>query len=253
MAQFDKIASMRDNSREKLYDKLEELSGGTFNVEDAKTKANTYHSFNAADGKARQQIQSYNTFMKHDANFATALQPFIEGRGGNTPKWVDMPLNYIEQYVGSDPDILELKARLIPVKNEFMTFMKNNKAALQEDVDEMNKLADPALSPRQLLRLAQTLGETGMDRLDTLNSTYKQTFKDKDGNPTNYSNLFDHNGQEAAAKLGMGNRLREYGITPPASGKSLSDVPVGKVPIYDKHSQLAGYADNKQGANYKPF
>lgn len=212
MASIEKITSLRGDNRTELFNELEEQSGGTYNIEDAKAKAKTYESFTQADGKDRTQIESYNTFLKHDAAFVNTIGSFM--RPGNTPYWIDKPLNWIEQYAGSDPDILEFKARMVPVKSEFINFMKANHAALEEDVNEMNQLVDFNQSPRALLRVAQTLGDTGMDRLDSKNATYKQNFG------SNYPNLFDARGASAAAKLGMADRLKEYGITPPSSSGS---------------------------------
>ncbi len=246
---IEKISSLKNDSRQKLYNKLEDLSGGTYSIEGAKAKINTYQSFTSADGKDRNQIESYNTFLKHDGNFVQVINSAMK-RPGGAPYWVDKPLNWIEQYVGSDPDILEFKARILPVKDEFLNFIKGNKAAFLPEVEEMSKIIDPNQSPRALLRVAQTLGETGLDRLDSKNSTYRQNFG------KNAPNLFDQLGTDGAVKLGLGNRLRQYGInaaSPSDVRHSLDEIPQGKVPAFDKQGNIVGFADDKKGTNYHAY
>lgn len=242
MASIEKLASLRNDSRQKLFNELTKQSGGTFNIKDAETKAKTYSSFNEADGKDRQQIESYGTFLKHDSNLVNVLKKFI--RPDYTPKWIDQPLNWIEKNVTSDPEMAEFMARIVPVKSEFINFMKNNHAALQEDAEEMNKVVDGSQSPRYMLRTAQTLGETGLDRLDSKNSTYKQTFGE------NYPNLFDERAKAAAVNLGLGDRLKEYGINPPAAQQT-PDQKQATAAATDKKQQVLQSLKQPNGQPYK--
>jgi len=184
------ISSLRGDERIRLFNSVKAMGG---NVSALDRNAKLLDQFE--NGKQADQIQSFQTFLKHDADLYQAAGDF--GRPGYTPSWVNKPLNYLEKNAGSDTEIAAYLAKIQPVKDEIQTFLKNNHAPLATDVDDMNAILSSSLSPNQIQSVAKSLAGTAQFRLDSLNTRYKKAFNQ------DYDGLYDDESRNALSTLGL--------------------------------------------------
>lgn len=184
------ISSLRGDERIRLFNAIKAQGG---NVSALDRNAKLLDQFE--NGKQADQVQSFQTFLKHDADLYQAAGDF--GRPGYTPSWVNKPLNYLEKNAAADPEIAAYLAKIQPVKDEIQTFLKNNHAPLATDVDDMNKILSSSLSPNQIQAVAKSLAGTAQFRLDSLNTRYKKAFNQ------DYDGLYDDESRNALSTLGF--------------------------------------------------
>jgi hypothetical protein len=216
IASIRTIASMKGDERLRLFNMATDYAksqGKTFDQSSADRKAKMLDQYE--NGKQADNIQSYQTFVKHAGDLYSTVQSLDRPEG--TPKWIDKPLTWLEQNAASDPAIGAYLAKFEPVRDEILTFLKNNHAALQMDAESMNKVLDPSQSPAYIKSVVKSLAETGQYRLDSINSRFKHEFK-KD-----YDGLYDDESRDA---------LKKIGIAPLGSG--------GKIPVI-VNGQTVGY------------
>jgi len=147
------------------------------------------------NGKQADNIQSYQTFVKHAGDLYSTVQSLNRPEG--TPKWIDKPLTWLEANASSDPAIGAYLAKFEPVRDEILTFLKNNHAALQLDAESMQKVLDPSQSPAYIKSVVKSLAQTGQYRLDSINSRFKHEFK-KD-----FDGLYDDESRDALKTMGV--------------------------------------------------
>jgi hypothetical protein len=184
------ISSLRGDERLRLFNEVKK-QGGDVSALDRKSKMLDQYE----NGKQADQIQSYQTFVKHAGDLYGTVQSLNRPEG--TPKWIDKPLNWLEQNASSDPAIGEYLAKFEPVRDEILTFLKNNHAALQMDAESMGKVLDPSQSPAYIQRVVKSLAKTGQYRLDSINSRYKHEFKQ------DFDGLYDDESRDALKTMGM--------------------------------------------------
>jgi hypothetical protein len=184
------ISSLRGDERLRLFNEVKK-QGGDVSALDRKSKMLDQYE----NGKQADQIQSYQTFVKHAGDLYSTVQSLNRPEG--TPKWIDKPLNWLEQNASSDPAIGEYLAKFEPVRDEILTFLKNNHAALQMDAESMGKVLDPSQSPAYIQRVVKSLAKTGQYRLDSINSRYKHEFKQ------DFDGLYDDESRDALKTMGM--------------------------------------------------
>jgi hypothetical protein len=204
IASIRAIASMKGDERLRLFNATTDYAksqGKTFDQSAADRKAKMLDSYE--NGKQADNIQSYQTFVKHAGDLYSTVQSLDRPEG--TPKWIDKPLTWLEQNASSDPAIGAYLAKFEPVRDEILTFLKNNHAALQMDAESMNKVLDPSQSPAYIKSVVKSLAQTGQYRLDSINSRFKHEFK-KD-----FDGLYDDESRDALKTIG----IAPLGVKPP--------------------------------------
>jgi hypothetical protein len=204
IASIRTIASMKGDERLRLFNAATDYAkatGKTFDQSAADRKAKMLDSYE--NGKQADNIQSYQTFIKHAGDLYSTVQSLDRPEG--TPKWIDKPLTWLEQNASSDPAIGAYLAKFEPVRDEILTFLKNNHAALQMDAESMAKVLDPSQSPAYIESAVKSLATTGQYRLDSINSRFKHEFK-KD-----FDGLYDDESRDALKTIGVS----PLGVKPP--------------------------------------
>jgi hypothetical protein len=108
-------------------------------------------------GTPADQIQSANTLFDHLGNALEASEGYRRSNGGEL---LNKPLSWWGQNMSGDPYLMNLQAAIEPVKSEFFTFLKNNRALSNHDEkygeNIMNWNMSPAVLEGQLKIFAQT-------------------------------------------------------------------------------------------------
>lgn len=147
------------------------------------------------------QIQTFNNFLNHAKDASDVVNNY---RTTNTPL-LNVPLNKLRNQVGGDAAYTQLVASLEPVRKEYMSFLNANRAEHTEDLKVMEKILSDTATPAQIQEGLKQLANTAVLRLDSLNEGWKTVTKG------NYPNLVTPSGKLAAEKLGLGNKVAQYG------------------------------------------
>lgn len=147
------------------------------------------------------QIQTFNNFLNHAKDASDVVQGF---RTTKVPL-LNTAMNKMRDQVGGDAAYTQLEAALEPVRKEYMSFLNANRAEHTEDLKVMEKILSDAASPAQIQEGLKQLANTAVLRLDSLNEGWKTVTKG------NYPNLVTPSGKLAAEKLGLGNKVAQYG------------------------------------------
>jgi len=214
------ITSMRSDMRTKVYARAKELNPN-FNTGDIKIKMGTQDEF--TKGKAGDQIQSFNTFLGHAGEAATASAAY---RRASSPL-LNKPLNWIEKNAANDSDYQTFITALQPVRDEYMTFLQNNHALTESDKKAGETIVSNESTPAQIEGALKQMSKTAFIRLDSLNARYKRVMH------TDFPDLLSDDAKESANILGLGNYAQKYqtggsvtgGAGGPVAGKTNSQAP----------------------------
>lgn len=169
------------------------------------------------DGKAADNIMSFNTFLGHanDAMTATAAM-----RNTGSPL-INKPVNWLRKNAANDTNFTSLQASLIPVRKEYMSFLNNNRAEHEEDLKVMNTILSDDSSPAQIEAAMKKLGTSADIRLTQLGRKYSNTMK------TPYPNLISPEGQEALMRMGLNSELTTLSVAQPGAAPGVAAPAAG--------------------------
>jgi hypothetical protein len=125
-----------------------------------------------ADGKAADQIQSFNTFLAHAQDLSTA----VDGLRNTSSPLINRPLNWLRKNMDNSAELQGYLAKIQPVSDEFESFLQNNHALTVEDKASAQKILDPTLSPAQMEASIKSFAHTAALRLSNTNQKYQNTF-----------------------------------------------------------------------------
>jgi hypothetical protein len=219
------ISSLKGDERLRLYNKIHELSP---NYDTGKVDAKVKVLNDFADGKASDNIVAYNTFLGHALDASEAVNQF-RGTGGNVSPLINKGLNWLDKNAANDPTYAAFKTALIPVQKEFMSFLNNNRAEHEADIEDMKTVIDPASTPAQIQATLKKLAQSGDIRLTQLGRKYQNTMG------TTYENLYSPEGKAAIMRLTIPSGMTR--IQQPSG--AYQDVPSANAAIIIKqHPQL---------------
>ena len=219
------ISSLKGDERLRLYNKIHELSP---NYDTGKVDAKVKVLNDFADGKASDNIVAYNTFLGHALDASEAVNQF-RGTGGNVSPLINKGLNWLDKNAANDPTYAAFKTALIPVQKEFMSFLNNNRAEHEADIEDMKTVIDPTSTPAQIQATLKKLAQSGDIRLTQLGRKYQNTMG------TTYENLYSPEGKAAIMRLTIPSGMTR--IQQPSG--AYQDVPsANAATIIKQHPQL---------------
>jgi hypothetical protein len=240
------IASMRGDERLKIYARAKQINPN-FNTKDIDVKLKTANEF--ANGKQADQIQSFNTFLGHAGEAATASGNY---RRSGSPL-INRPLNWIEKNAANDADYQTFVTALQPVRDEYMTFLQNNHALTESDKKAGEVIMSNDSTPAQVEAALKGMSKTAFVRLGALNDRYKRVMG------SDFPDLLDQNATDAANLLGLGGEAAKYKIggrvtgsatgagtggknaAPTSTQNQSRVVPAGATPGRDAQGNIVGY------------
>jgi hypothetical protein len=213
LAQIKDFASFKGDQKVRVYNLI--TAAATAAGKDPKdyspsalvAKSRLLNDFD--DGKAADNIMSFNTFLGHanDAMSATAAM-----RGTTGSPLINKPINWLRKNAANDTNFTSLQAALIPVRKEYMSFLNNNRAEHEEDLKVMDTVLSDSSSPAQIEAAMKKLGQSADIRLTQLGRKYSNTMK------TPYPNLISPEGQEGLMRMGVTSELTAPS-TQPSNGR----------------------------------
>lgn len=135
-----------------------------------KTVQNTLNNYNDSK-KEGGQIDAFNKFLGHAAEAADVTSQW---RTTNTPL-LNTPLNKIKDQLKGDPNYTHFITALAPVRKEYMSFLNQNRAEHEGDIDLMKTVLSDSASPAQIERALKDLAGTAVTQLRVLNERFKTT------------------------------------------------------------------------------
>jgi hypothetical protein len=153
-----------------------------------------------AIGTEADQIQSFRTFLGH----ADDLSNYVNEIRNTGQPWINRPFNWLRRQTGN-PQIQSYLAKIQPVRDEFTSFLLNNRAMHEKDREAALKIVDENLSPAQMQSVIKSMAHTADIRLGTLARKYRDIYgKEKPG-------IYDEETTRILDKFGM----RKRGLTKP--------------------------------------
>jgi hypothetical protein len=123
-----------------------------------------------AKGVTRNQVTSYDTFLRHTGDLWDAVDTF--SRTGSP--WINSPLNALRRQGGGNPQIQAFLAKLDPVQKEFQSFLLNNRALYEDDRRIAQQMLNENLTSQQMRAVLSSIAHTGDARLQALNESFKR-------------------------------------------------------------------------------
>ena len=224
------ITSLKGDERMRLYSKIKALNPN-YDTGRVDAKVKVLNDF--SDGKASDNIVAYNTFLGHALDASEAVNQF-RGTGGNVSPLINKSLNWLDKNAFNDPTYAAFKTSLIPVQKEFMSFLNNNRAEHEADIDDMKTVIDPASTPAVIQASLKKLAQSGDIRLTQLGRKYQKTmgvpYKGEDG-----EGIYTPEGKSAIMRLTIPKGMTR--IQQPSG--AYQDVPsANAAAIIKQHSQL---------------
>jgi len=182
------------------------ISGGQFNAQMFKNREQLYSRYMNGDSKEGGQINAFNNFFAHAGDAEKVIAEWDRQRAQSGVPWINLSINEIRRNLKGDPLLAQLDAALAPVKKEYNDFLNAHRAEHTHDIEEINKILNDTETPAQLRNVLKQLGRTAVDRLDSLNETYRQ------GTGTDFPNLIHPKikSDPGVIDLGFGNDLARY-------------------------------------------
>jgi hypothetical protein len=185
-----KTASIRGNRREQLIAQAKQQDP-KFNMQDYGTKLKVRQDF--ADGKASQQLTSFNAFLGHADDYSQTINDL---RNSHSPL-INKPLNWLKKNAEGNPAIQQVLIAQSAVKTEFQNFLNNNHALMAQDKEEGEKMLDENVSPAAAQAAMKQFITTASIRMSALNHTYYRTFG------TDAPDMLDEDGKASLAHFGV--------------------------------------------------
>lgn len=195
---FGLAKQLNPNLDEKLYNSKQKL-------------LNDYTSSKGTGG----QIETFNNFLNHAADASDVANHW---RDTGSP-FLNTAMNKLRNQAEGDPQYTQLVAALEPVRKEYMSFLNANRAEHTQDLEVMQKILSDDATPAQMQEGFKQLANTGVLRLDSINQNWKTV------TGGNYPNLITPKAKQAAAKLGQGKAIAEYGSGGQLSAESTRQTP----------------------------
>lgn len=125
-------------------------------------------------GKGADQMQSANTLFDHLGAAVDANNAYTRANGGGV--YAQKPMAWFKTNLQGDPMIYQLGAAIEPVKDEFFSFLKNNRALSQHDEQAGNNIMNYTdMNPQVLLGQLKTFATTAALRLKETDNRYQRT------------------------------------------------------------------------------
>lgn len=186
-----------------------------------KAKQNLVDDYTNLTGThAGAQIAGFNNFLNHAGDAADVTAKW---RTANSPL-INRPMNWLRNNAAGDPEYTKLIAALAPVRKEYQNFLNSNRAEHKEDIVVMDKILADSATPAQIEEGLKQLANTATLRLDSINQNWKTVTKG------NYPNLVTPKAVQAAAKLGAGQQVSQYGSGGSLSASSTRQTPAAQPP-----------------------
>jgi len=153
------------------YNKLSKQEPGRYISPqyDPETQTNIIAWRDLAKGKTRDQLTSYDAFLRHAGDLYDAIAPL-----SNTDSpLLNRPLNWLRTNTG-DPRVKSFLAKLDPVLKEFESFLMNNRALYSEDRADAKRIINENSTPAQMLAVLPSIAHTGEARMQALNESFKR-------------------------------------------------------------------------------
>ena len=187
-----RILSIRNDELSILYDKILQKYPDT-NMAEIEARVNIVRSFSDPKSPAYQQVQSFGTFVLHDADVVAAAKKYAPP---GSPL-LSMTLNQIRQKLVGDPQATALIAAMIPAQHEFNAFLLNNRAEYAQDREKTDAILSADMPLQQIIAAAETMGHVVGQRWKSANHMYFRATGQDIPNPFHPSVL------PAAASLGI--------------------------------------------------
>lgn len=152
------------------------------------------------------QLEAFSNFLRHAGDAADSTAKWRQDFLTTGSPLINTPMNQIRGKVLGDPDYTRFVAALAPVKKEYMDFLNAHRAEHQADIQTMDQILNPASSPAQIEAALKQLSNTAILRLDSLDQNYRTATGGQ-----KFPNLITPKAKQAAAKLGFGDAVAEYG------------------------------------------
>jgi hypothetical protein len=127
-----------------------------------------------AVGTEADQIQSFRTFIGH----AGDLRDFSAKAGITSKPWANRPLNWLRRQT-DDPEIQTYLAKIEPPRLELETFLMNNRALHDINMEVSEEIINDTISPRMLNAVLKSYVHTAKIRMDTLDLKYADSHEGK--------------------------------------------------------------------------
>jgi hypothetical protein len=208
--QMTKLASMRGNARVNGQNAIEAeatkrgLDPTDYSQPAVDAKAKTIQDY-AASGKVGQQINSFRTFVGHEAEAADANAAWTRM---NSPL-LNKPLSWIAKNASNDPNYVRLVAALGAPAKEYMSFLNANRAEHESDIALMDRVLNPNSTPLQINEALKELLKTADFRLGSLGKGYQQTVG------TNFTGLLDPATAATFKKFGINSTAAPVAVALP--------------------------------------
>lgn len=266
MMALDKLISQRTADRPKVYALAKKINPN-FNPANAELKLQTWKDFATDQGKASQQIKSFNTLFDH---IGGALDASAKFRNTSLGTAINEPMNKFRSKLEGDPNFSALVASIQPVKSEFMTFLNNNHALTEHDKQAGDDILNWNMSPAVLEGNLKKFAETAAYRLKETNTQFKRVFG------TNAPGLISEDALKTVRAvpevanivgdmdtggtfLGSSNGRGTLGRTVnEAIGRSTPKIPQGvrpaqsgEQPVWTANGQFLGYTSDGKSFSYQ--
>ncbi len=193
-----KLSSMRGNARQNTINGIHDeaarrgLDTTQFSPSAMDAKDEMWKDFHENKGTGLNRT-AFDTFLGH-AN--DALDASDVWKRANSPL-INKPMSWLAKNVSDDPTYTKFAAALEPVRTEFMSFLKNNRAEHSEDIDTMQSVLNDKQTPAQIEASLQQLAKSADIRLAAIGAQYLSTMG------TTYPNLVSDKGKAALQRFGI--------------------------------------------------
>lgn len=200
-------------------------------------------------------IVANGQFLRHAAEAKEISDEFSR----TSAPVLNMTMNEARKYLGGKgaPMLGRLEVALTGASNEWENLIKSGHAQTAEESKQRALLADPATNIGTLAAVLYQMGSQGLDRLDETDQPYRTV------TGQHYPGILSQPARDAAVKLGLGDRLKDYGEPgtvftgpspttpnplpnnkPPAEAKGVAPGSDGKFYYHDAQGKILGEAPN---------
>ena len=157
-------------------------------------KADMYKDYHAnKQGTTGGNMTTFDTFLGHAGD---AMAANTNWKRTKSPL-LNQPLNWIATNATDDPNYVQFKTALEPVRKEFMSFLNANRAEHEDDIKTMQTVLSDEKTPLQIETALKQLGKSADIRLAAMARTYQRTM----GRP--FEGLITPQGQAALTSMGI--------------------------------------------------
>lgn len=157
-------------------------------------KADMYKDYHAnKQGTTGGNMTTFDTFLGHAGD---AMAANTNWKRTKSPL-LNQPLNWIATNATDDPNYVQFKTALEPVRKEFMSFLNANRAEHEDDIKTMQTVLSDEKTPLQIESALKQLGKSADIRLAAMARSYHRTM----GRP--FEGLITPQGQAALTSMGI--------------------------------------------------